>query len=118
MIDFESRLAKMEVELASLKEKVGFFSVIYEKLDTTLEKVQELMEERRSDTNHDLKDVYQKIADTEKKLLDEMQILKNEMARQHDKENSKIDDLNKWRWFVMGAAALLGWIIAKLFKIE
>jgi chromosome segregation ATPase len=118
MIDFESRLNKMEVELASIKEKISFFSVIYEKLDTTLEKVQRLMEDRRSDTNDDLKDVYGKIADTEKKLLSEIQSLKTEMKAQHEKENSKIDDLNKWRWFVMGAAGIIGWIFAKVFGFK
>ena len=116
MIDFESRLNKVEVELAAVKEKIGFFSVIYEKLDTTLEKVQKIMEDRRADTNEDLKDVYQKIADTEKKLLNEMQSLRMEMKSQHERENAKIDDLNRWRWFVMGAAGVIGWIVAKFFK--
>ena len=116
MIDFEARLNKMEVEMASLKEKINFFEVIYKKFDTTLEKVQELMEDRRSDTNEDLKDVYEKIADTEKKLLTEMKSLRVEMKSQHERENAKIDDLNKWRWFVMGAAGVIGWIIAKFWK--
>jgi ElaB/YqjD/DUF883 family membrane-anchored ribosome-binding protein len=118
MIDFEARLNKMELEMSSLKEKINFFEVIYKKFDTTLEKVQELMEDRRSDTNEDLKDVYQKIADTEKKLLEEMRKLRDDMQKQHEKENSKIDDLNKWRWFVMGAAGILGWIFAKLFGFK
>ena len=118
MIDFESRLSKMEVEIASLKEKVGFFSVIYEKLDTTLEKVQELMEERRSDTNHDVKDLYQHIADSEKKVLDEIQKLRDEMKRRDHEQNMKIDEINKWRWLVMGGAGVLGWIFAKVFGFK
>lgn len=118
MVDFESKLNKLEVELASLKEKVNFFEIIYKKIDTTLERVQELMEDRRTDTNEDLKDVYQKIADTEKKLLEEMQKIRDDMKEQHEKENAKIDDINKWRWFVMGGAALLGWIFAKLFGFK
>ena len=118
MIDFEARLNKMEVEMASLKEKMNFFDVIYKKFDLTLQRVQELMEDRRSDTNEDLKDVYQKISDTEEKLLKEMQSLRSEMKAQHERENAKIDDLNKWRWFVMGAAGILGWIFAKLFGFK
>ena len=47
-----------------------------------------------------------------------VQNLKNEMARQHEKENSKIDDLNKWRWLVMGGAGVLGWIFAKVFGFK
>jgi len=39
MIDFESKLSKIETEVAAMREKISFFSVIYEKFDRTLDKL-------------------------------------------------------------------------------
>ena len=113
MTDFESRLAKIEVELAAMREKTSFFTVIYEKFDTTLEKFETMMEDRRSDINDDLKDVYRKIEDVENKIMSEIEKMRQDMKDQHRIENKKIDELNRWRWIVMGGAAVIGWILSK-----
>ena len=93
MIDFEARLSKIETEVAAIREKVSFFSVIYEKFDRTLDKLDE-----------------RQIED----LVQEMKSLREEMAAQHAVEKQKIEDLNKWRWLVMGGAVVVGWLISKL----
>ena len=53
MIDFESRLSKIETEVAAMREKVSFFSVIYEKFDKTLEK----LDERQNDDRKELQEM-------------------------------------------------------------
>jgi len=35
------------------------------------------------------------------------------MAKQHIIENKKIDELNRWRWFVIGGVAVVSWIVSK-----
>ena len=117
MNDFESRLARVEVDLAAIKEKTTFFTVIYNKFDSTLDKLHELMEERRSDTNDDLKDVYRKIEGVENKIMSEIEKMRADMRAQHDVERKKIDDLNKWRWLVVGGASVLGWLLSKAVSI-
>jgi ElaB/YqjD/DUF883 family membrane-anchored ribosome-binding protein len=114
MTDVELRVARLEQELAAIKEKTSFFTVIYEKFDNTLEKLEQMIEDRRSDANNDLKDVYRKIDDTESKLMAELEKIRYDMKRQHEVENRKIDDLNRWRWIVMGGAAVIGWILSKV----
>lgn len=116
MTDPEIRLAKLEVEVAMLNEKTKFFSVIYDKFDSTLEKLEKMIEDRRSDTNDDLKDVYSKIEDVENKIMAEMAKLRADMKAQHEVEQRKIDDLNKWRWVVVGAATIVGFIISNTVK--
>lgn len=107
MIDFEARLIKIETDVAAMKEKVSFFTVIYEKFDKTLEK----LDERQSDDRKEL----QNMVDTLRiDLLQEIKALREDMANQHDVEKQKIEDLNKWRWLVMGGAVVVGWIISKL----
>lgn len=106
--ELDAKISKVEVELSALREKVSFFNVIYSKFDETLSKVQELMENRRNETNEDLKDVYKKIEDTEKHLMEELRDLREDMKKQHELESAKIRDLDRWRWWVMGAAAVIG----------
>jgi uncharacterized coiled-coil protein SlyX len=107
MIDFEARLGKIETEVAAMKEKVSFFTVIYEKFDKTLEKLDQR-------TIEDRKELQNMVDELRTDLVQEMKALREEMAAQHEVEKKKIEDLNKWRWLVMGGAVVVGWIFSKL----
>lgn len=107
MIDFESRLSKIETEVAAMREKVSFFSVIYEKFDKTLEK----LDERQND---DRKELQAMMDELRVDLLQEIKLMRDEAAAQHAAQQKKIDELNKWRWVVMGGAMVVGWILSKL----
>ena len=107
MVDFESKLSKMESEVAAMRERISFFSVIYEKFDRTLDKL-----ERQH--NDELREVHKKIEEIEVSIMDEIKALRHEMAAQHEIEKQKIEDLNKWRWIVIGGAAVVGWILSKV----
>jgi hypothetical protein len=107
MIDFEGRLSKIETEVAAMREKVSFFSVIYEKFDRTLDKLDER-------TIEDKKELQAMMDDLRTDLLQEMKSLREEMAAQHAVEKQKIEELNRWRWLVMGGAVVVGWLISKL----
>jgi hypothetical protein len=90
-----------------MREKVSFFSVIYEKFDRTLDKLDER-------TIEDKRELQAMMDDLRTDLVQEMKSLREEMAAQHAVEKQKIEDLNKWRWLVMGGAVVVGWIISKL----
>ena len=107
MIDFEARLSKIETEVAAMREKVSFFTVIYEKFDKTLEKLDER-------TIEDRKELQSMMDELRVDLLQEIKALREDMAEQHNVEKKKIEDLNKWRWLVMGGAVVIGWILSKL----
>lgn len=111
MIDFEARLSKIETEVAAMREKVSFFSVIYEKFDKTLDRLDER-------TIEDKRELQAMMDNLRTDILDEMKSMREEMARQHEVENKKIEDLNRWRWIVMGGAAVVGWVISKLFTFK
>jgi chromosome segregation ATPase len=117
VIRLENDINALKVEIGSLKEKVSFFNVIYGKFDDTLNKVQAVMEDRRSETNEDLREVYQKIQDTENKIMGEIKALRAEMTTSRESENgkinSKIESLDKWRWQMMGGAAVIGFLLSK-----
>lgn len=109
----DEKLTRLEIEVSALKEKISFFSVIYQKFDDTLNKVQKMIEDRRSETNQDLKDVYSKITEVETKIMDEIHSMREDMKKQHEIERAKIADLDKWRWIVVGAAAIVSWVISQ-----
>ena len=111
MIDFESRISKMEAEVAAMKEKVSFFSVIYEKFDKTLDKLDERQVEDR-------KEMQLIVDQMRNELMKEIKAMREDMAKQHEVENKKIEELNRWRWIVLGGAAVVGWIISKLFTFK
>ena len=117
LVRLDKDINDLKVEVSALKEKVSFFNVIYGKFDDTLGKVEKLMEDRRNETNQDLRDVYQKIQDTENKIMEEIRNLKTEMVTQRDAEqnkmNNKIESLDKWRWQMMGGAAVVGFLLSK-----
>jgi chromosome segregation ATPase len=117
LVRLDSDINDLKVEVGALREKVSFFNVIYGKFDETLSKVQMLMEDRRNETNDDLREVYRKIQDTETKIMDEIKALRNEMSVSRDAENSKmnskIESLDKWRWQMMGGAAVVGFLLSK-----
>lgn len=107
MVDFENKLSKMESDMAAMKEKVSFFTVIYEKFDKTLDKLEK-------QHNDELREVHNKIEEIEVSIMEEIKSLREEMKKHHEEEKKKIDELNKWRWLVMGGAVVVGWILSKL----
>lgn len=107
MVDFENKLSKLETEVAAIKEKVSFFSVIYEKFDKTLEKFDHRQLEDR-------KELQSMINELRVDLLQEIKAMREESQQQHLAQQKKIDDLNKMRWLIIGGAAVAGWVFSKL----
>ena len=111
MIDFEARIAKLESEIAAMREKVSFFTVIYEKFDKTLDK----LDERQVEDRKEIQAIIDMMRD---ELMQEIKAMREDMAKQHETENKKIEELNRWRWIVMGGAAVVGWIVSKVFTFK
>ena len=109
MVDFESKLSKIETEVAAMREKISFFSVIYEKFDRTLDKLEK-------QHNDELREVHKKIEEIEISIMDEIKSLRQEMKEQHQIEKEKIEEINRWRWIVMGGAAVVGWLFSNVFS--
>jgi hypothetical protein len=113
----ETNINKLEVELTALKEKVSFFNVIYGKFDVTLGKIQEMIENRRFENNEEIKDVYARLEASERKILEEIKGVRSEMKEQHAVYQNKISEIDKWRWMVVGAAGVVGWLLNKFFGV-
>jgi seryl-tRNA synthetase len=104
----------MEVDLGALKEKVSFFHVIYGKFDVTLGKIQEMIENRRYESNEDIKDVYVKLAESEGRLLEELKAIRQDMKDMNERYEKRISELDRWKWMLMGGAVVAGWLLARI----
>ena len=70
------------------------------------EKIYDRMEEVRAEFKNDIADL--------KESFEEKIAAQNEILNQI---NSKLNDLDKWRWLVIGGAAVIGFIISKIVGV-
>lgn len=86
------------------------------------EKLQDLMEKRRVETDSAINMVYKRIEKierdiqedvlhTEEKILKRLDELKDERTAQFDKVNNRMNRIEKWLWMVLGGSAVIGFLL-------
>jgi hypothetical protein len=76
-----------------------------------------MIENRRYENNEEIKDVYQRLEASERKILDGMKELRAEMKAMHDTHQQKISEIDRWRWILVGGAGVVGWILNRFFGL-
>lgn len=127
-----------KVEIQLVKKDVELLSKLYGKFDDTIDKMQSVandisrivylqeqkfeqqekvnreieltLDQHRKEHNKDVVELHERITNTEKAILSEIQGLKEELAE-------KISDINKWRYMVIGGVALASFLFAKAIDI-
>ena len=129
---FDTTIEKMQEIATSLSRMVSLQEQRIETQEEVTREVQSVLEMRRQEHNSDIKDLHsrittvnreltEKIADTENKILEELKALREEIKKEKTSVATKISQIEMWKWMVMGAIALAGWLfgqainIAKLF---
>jgi uncharacterized coiled-coil protein SlyX len=101
----DSTIARVSV----LENQVATISQNIEKLDMKVEAQYQTLHSRISDLRDDLKDDF----DTrQEKIVEKLDAHSVASAATMDEIKTKINDLEKWRWMVMGAAVVVGFILA------
>lgn len=86
------------------------------------EKLQELVEKRRQETETNIKEVYIRIEKVEKDLqadmdenhnnvIKEIKELRTDGEKQHKEMNDRMSRLEKWMWTAVGGGMVVMWII-------
>lgn len=89
------------------------------------EKLQDLVEKRRQETDNAVKEIYVRIEkveadmyadmkNSENSILKEIKDMRNEGATQHTTINDRMSRLEKWMWTIMGGGIIIGFIISNL----
>ena len=129
-------ITELKISMGILKAQMETVSNLCLKLETIMEKVtnnheryaQRIyhdMENRRKEKDVELNDMDTRIDDiitkvqiTETKLLNELKDLRLEilikMNENCAKQNKEIENLNNWKWLVMGGIISLTWIISNI----
>jgi gas vesicle protein len=86
------------------------------------------MEKRKSDTNADIKELHSRITTisrevsdkvelTERRIMDEIKALREEIQEHNRKEDTELRKIMEWKWMAAGGIVVLAWILSNI-KIE
>ena len=86
------------------------------------------MEKRKADTNTDIKELHSRITTisrevsdkvelTERRIMDEIKALREEIQEHNRKEDNELRKIMEWKWMVGGAIIVLAWIFSHI-KID
>jgi hypothetical protein len=129
-MEIDNSVRKLEVDVGILKTKVETITTLCSKMDQVIErlvnqhdqqltKVYENIDNRRKETDMDIKELHDRIDTvldkfkiTEKTLLEEIKLLRKEMQEHNSKEKESLDKLLQWKWMVAGGILVLSWLIS------
>lgn len=129
-MEIDNSVRKLEVDVGILKTKVETITTLCSKMDQVIErlvnqhdqhlaKVYENIDNRRKETDMDIKELHDridtvldKVQITEKTLLEEIKLLRKEMQEHNSKEKESLDKLLQWKWMVAGGILVLSWLIS------
>ena len=134
-----SELVEIKVDVEVLKNQILTLTQLCGKIDSVIEKLVDNhdrmvnqiyndMEKRKSDTNADIKelhsrittisrDVSDKVELTERRIMDEIKALREEIQEHNRKEDNELRKIMEWKWMAAGAIVVLAWIFSNI-KIE
>lgn len=93
--------------------------------NTSLDRMNNAMEKHREESNHNTGKIYDRMEDLRTELKEDINTLKVDLEKKIEDQNKlltkisdKLNDLNKWRWIVVGMATVGGYILSKIIGIK
>ncbi len=121
----ENGQVKTDVEL--LKRDMELVSALAEKFDIAIDRLTEVstsvdkmlaVHEMRLENQEQQREIlHTRISDLKRDITDEFRLLRDENRKQHAEVNERLSKLERWRWFVVGMATVVGFLIAQAGKI-
>ena len=115
-------------DLDNLKRELVVLSTLTSKFDTAIthlsnvsvaiDKMLAVHETRLENQEKQNQVIHTRINDFKKEISDEIKLLRSENKSQHNETNERLSRLEKWRWFVVGVATVLGFILAQMESIS
>jgi len=130
---------ELKVDVEVLKNQVLTITQLCSKMDSVIEKlvvnhdrmvnqIYDDMEKRKADTNTDIKELHSRITTisrevsdkvelTERRIMDEIKALREEIQVYNKKEDNELRKIMEWKWMAAGAIVVLAWIMSNI-KID
>jgi hypothetical protein len=130
MVDKSQECVDVLIDVGILKTQVLTLSALCNKMDQVIEKlvdqhdrhlskVYESMDNQRKEKDDDISDIHQrvdvvldKLAESEKRIMDEIGSLKKTMTEHSAKSAAQYDRLNQWKWTLAGGIIVITWLIS------
>lgn len=126
---FDATIDKMQEIASNLSKIVSLHEQRLEIQEQSNKEFQSILEMRRIEHNNDIKDLHsritstnreltEKIEETEKTILTEIQELRNEIKDDKSTTGSKIHQIDLWRYMIIGGIIVLSWLAGKFEVIR
>jgi uncharacterized coiled-coil DUF342 family protein len=120
----------LKVDVGVLKTQVLTLSSLCSKMDQVMEKLVEQhdrhiskvyddMENRRLETDDDVKEIHDridtvldKVQDSERRIMEEIKGLKKSMGEHSETSKLQFERLNQWKWTIAGGILVISWLIS------
>ena len=125
MIDVQVDIGVLKTQVLTLSALCNKMDVVIEKLvdqhDRHIAKVYADMDQRRIETDKDIKEidrridtVLQKMEDSNEKIMEEFKAIRKDMAEHNKKEKESLDKLLEWKWMVAGGIIVISYLISRI----
>ena len=112
-------ILKRDMELlAGLAEKFDIAIDRLSDVSASVDKMLAVHETRLVQQEQQREVIHQRITDMKKEMSDDFRALREENTRQHNEVSERLSKLEKWRWFVVGVATVIGFLFAQLKNIS
>ena len=112
-------ILKRDMELlAGLAEKFDIAIDRLSDVSASVDKMLAVHETRLAAQEQQREIIHQRITDMKKERSDDFRALREENTRQHNEVSERLSRLEKWRWFVVGVATVIGFLFAQLSNIS
>jgi DNA repair exonuclease SbcCD ATPase subunit len=135
----DNTAVELKVDVEVLKNQVLTLTQLCNKMDTIIEKlidnndrlttqIYQDMDKRKQDTVADIKELHSRITTvdrnvsdkielTERRIMEEIKSLREDIAEHNKKEDNEMQKIMEWKWMAAGAIVVLAWIMSHI-KIE
>ena len=125
MVDVQVDIGILKTQVLTLSALCNKMDVVIEKLvdqhDRHIAKVYADMDQRRLETEKDIKEIHERIdtvldkmQDSNEKIMDEFKSLRKDMTEHNKKEKESLDKLLEWKWMVAGGIIVFSYLISRV----
>jgi chromosome segregation ATPase len=135
----EKEVTQLQVDVGILKTQVASLLLLCDKMDKVIEKLMEKQENttnniyddmnsKKQETQADIKELHSRITTvdrnlsdklelTERRIMDEIKSLRDDIAEHNKIEDSQISKILEWKWMAAGGIITLAWLLSHV-KVE
>jgi chromosome segregation ATPase len=136
MLDKEHETVQLKVDVGILKTQVSSITMLCDKMDKVIEKlannqdkiVEQIyndMRKREEEKDADVKDLHSRITTisrelsekvelTERRIMDEIKSLRNDIAEHNAKEDRDLKKILEWKWMAGGGIIVIAWLVSHI----